>query len=226
MTKIGSGCRSQDLEQSWRRIISEESLGDQRIEAVVAAVQDLGPYADPRILNPLILHIADELTKLLRRRVWRSHRNEGNDIIERAHAQIIDAVLKPDSADGKALREAFHARAEFRLQDALRAELEHTRRYGIEQDGENAEAGGLADRPTMDGSPEQMEQHAYVEGLIAMIEDPRKRLAWRLHMEGVPIDSTKVSGTIARAVGVSGRQVQTWLDEVAEFLKSKLGDRA
>jgi hypothetical protein len=59
-----------------------------------------------------------------------------------------------------------------------------------------------------------------------MIEDPRKRLAWRLHMEGVPIDSTKVSGTIARAVGVSGRQVQAWLDEVAEFLKSKLGDQA
>lgn len=224
MTTKGSGCRSQDLEQSWRRIISEGLLSNQRIEDVVAAVQDLGPTADPRILNPLILHVADELTKLLRRRVWKSHRNEGNDIIERAHAQIIEAVLKPDTADGKALREAFHARAEFRLQDALRAELEHARRYGTE-DEEDAK-GGLADRHAVDGGPEQMEEHAYVEGLLAMIEDPRKRLAWRLHMEGVPIDSTKVSGTIARAVGVSGRQVQTWLDEVAELLKSKLGDRA
>jgi hypothetical protein len=163
------------------------------------------------------------LTNLLRGRVWRSHRNEGNDIIERAHAQLIDAVLRPDSADGKALREAFHARAEFRLQDAIRAELEHARRYGIEHDEEGAEH-DLSERHARDGSPEQMEQHAYVEGLLARIEDPRKRLAWRLHMEGVPIESTKVSGTIARAVGVSGRQVQTWLDEVAEFLKSKLGD--
>lgn len=225
MSKKDSGCRSQDLEQSWRRIASEGSLGDQRIEDVVAAVQDLGPDADPRILNPLMLHIADELTRLLRRRVWRSHRNEGNDIIERAHAQIIEAVLKPDSADGKALREAFHARVEFRLQDALRGEIEHARRYGIEPDEEGAGA-TLGDRHAVDGGPDQMEGHAYVEGLLAIIDDPRKRLAWRLHMEGVPIDSTKVSGTIARAVGVSGRQVQTWLDEVAELLKSKLGDRA
>jgi hypothetical protein len=71
-----------------------------------------------------------------------------------------------------------------------------------------------------------MEQHAYVESLLALIEDPRKRLAWRLHMEEVPIESKKVKGTIAKATGVSGRQVQDWLDEIAEFLKSKIGDRA
>jgi len=208
----------------WRRFISEGALDSVPMEEIVAAVQDLGPYADPRVLNPLMLHITDALTRLLRKRVWRSHPNEGNDIIERAHETIIGAVLQPQSADGKGLRECFEARVALRLKDAIRAERQNARRHpSADEDGDSRPL------PTPDagyGSHVVMEEHAHVEALIAMIDDHRKRLAWRLHMEGVPIESKKVKGTIAQATGVSGRQVQDWLDEVKEFLKSKMGDRA
>jgi hypothetical protein len=225
MTDDESGGSSPNAEiERWRRIIFEGRLTNTPIEQIVGAVQDIGPDADPRILNPLMKHIADELTALLRRRVWRSHPNEGHDIIDRAHQAIIGAVLRPESADGKALRLCFEARVALRLQDAVRTEAEEKRRYPSSDD--EAVVQPWKQPQAFDGSAEQIEGNLYVEQLLALIPDARKRLAWRLHMEGVPITSTRVKGTIAAATGVSGRLVQDWLDELREFLKSKIGDRA
>jgi hypothetical protein len=165
MTEEGSGTSLPvgNIER-WRRIISDGTLDSVPMEEIIAAAQDMGPDADPRVLNPLMQYITDTLTALLRRRVWRSHPNEGRDIIDRAHAAVIGSVLKPHSADGKALRKCFEARVALRLKDAIRSERENARRHPS-ADAENA------------GRPPPAVQTGY--GTSRWSSTPMSRACWR-----------------------------------------------
>jgi hypothetical protein len=111
----------------WGQAIAGGHLRHMRLEAIVAAIQDLGPLADKRVLNPLAARLSDATLRILRAKVGHNHRNDGLDIIERVHDQIIQAVLRPKSADGKSLRLAFIPRVEFRLIDAIAAEARANR---------------------------------------------------------------------------------------------------
>src|ERR1700727_976629 len=106
----------------WGQAIASGRLRHMRLEAMVAAIQDLGPLADKRVLNPLAARLSDATLRILRAKVGHNHRNDGLDIIERVHEQIIQAILQPKSADGKSLRLAFIPRVEFRLIDGIAAE--------------------------------------------------------------------------------------------------------
>jgi hypothetical protein len=118
--------KSTDLE-GWRNAIAEGRLPASRLEALVAALQDLGPTTDTKVRNALAKHLSDSMIKMLRKHVGFNNRNQGEDIIYRVHADMFDALLKPRSADGKALREAFGPRVLFRVKDAISAENRHGR---------------------------------------------------------------------------------------------------
>lgn len=206
-----------DLE-AWRQIAAKDGLRRIPPEKIVAAIQRIGPSGDQRLLNALMGHISDEILRILRRRVSTQYRNKGNDIIERAHEQLIVAILKPHSADGKGMRVAFVARVRFRADDAIRAEMSNHKRYThyeTNEDGETVE-------PADGQAPDHVEQVAYVEHLLSKIPDPRRCLAFRLHMEGCPITSDKGPESIARTLGVSDKTARAWIDEVQTLLK-KLG---
>lgn len=118
--------KSTDLE-GWRQAISQGSLPTFRLEDLVAALQDLGPLTDPHVRNPLAKHLSNAMTGLLRRLVGPNHPNQGDDIIYRVHGQLFEALVKPGSADGKGLRQAFTARVSFRVKDAIALEYQHSR---------------------------------------------------------------------------------------------------
>src|SRR5205823_262938 len=107
-----------DLE-AWRQAVGDGRYKSYRLEAVVGAIQDLGPCSDKAVVNPLAEHLSDAVLRILRGLVGVNHPNRGYDLIDRTHGRVIDAVLQPDSADGKALRVAFGPRVTFRLKDAL-----------------------------------------------------------------------------------------------------------
>lgn len=88
-----------------------------RLESVVAAFQDLNGH-DVEVLNALAKHLSDSLLRILRKYVGSHHPNKGKDIILRAHGVIFEALLRPESADGRNLREAFVPRVLFRLKGA------------------------------------------------------------------------------------------------------------
>src|SRR5271165_3401672 len=115
-----------DLE-GWRQAIRQGLLPTFRLEALVAAIQDLGPLADSKVRNPLAKQLSDAMSRLLRRLVGMNHPNRGEDIIYRVHGELFEALLKPNSADGKALREAFTFRVSFRIKDAIATEHQHSR---------------------------------------------------------------------------------------------------
>ena len=129
------GANSSDNERSpspkdldgWRRFIAEGRHSDMKPENLVAAIQDLGPATRIDILNPLLNTLTAHAIKFLRRQVGTNHPNGGQDIIDRAHHDLILALFEPASADGKGFREAYYSRLSFRLKDAIAKELRQRR---------------------------------------------------------------------------------------------------
>lgn len=187
---------------AWRTIAADDGLRRVRPEDIVAAIQRIGPKGDPKLLNVLMGHISDEITRRLRGRIGTSHRNEGNDIIERAHEKLIVAVLKPDSADGKGLRQKFGLWVRYRADDAIVEAMRERERH---TSYEINEAGDTVEPKDYSAAPDHVEQVAYVEHLLSKIPDPRKCLAFRLHMNGCPVGGSKGTDSIARTLGVSAK---------------------
>lgn len=216
---------STDLE-GWRLAVNEGRHKTYRLESIVAAIQDLGPCIDKAVRNPLANHLSDALLHILRKYVSVNHPNRGLDIIERTYDQIIEALLKPDSADGKALRVAFVPRVTFRLKDALASEA----RAAQNQESHETELkAGHATRRGTDGAQQQvpgqhdssraLNENLDVENILEQVTDPRKRLAFRLFMDGVPFKSKK-SASIAEALGISEKTAREWVKEVQDLLSS------
>lgn len=246
-----------DLE-GWREAVACGRVAQCSPEVLVAALQDLGPALDPSIRNPIAKHLNLMLMRRLRRYIGRNHPNGGEDIILRTQSEIFEALLDKNSADGKALREAFWVRVSFRAKDALSKEyrdsripLTHVPKTGAAQadevplDAEKAaELGHLFELSEPDEATEDVngfvgddavsspthptaalleglkhfEETADVERVLAHIKDWRKRLAFRLYMEGVPFGSKKAS-SIAEAVGKGPKTVEKWITEIQDLLK-------
>lgn len=217
--------KSTNLE-GWRHAIQEGRHTGFRLEEIVAAIQDLGPRADKAVLNPLAKHLSDALLGVLRARVGTNHPNRGIDIIERVHGQLFEAILQPTSADGRALRTAFVPRVTFRIKDALVAEARAARQVPLRETdvGGDANTRRGADAsgdhvPTPRDRSGALGESMDVEAILEQVPDERKRLAFRLFMDGVPFKSTK-SRSIAEALGVSERTARDWVKEVQDLLSS------
>lgn len=146
-----------DLE-GWRCVIAEGKLSAIRREALVAVIQDLGPKADPKVLNPLLRELNDHAMKFLSNRVGRNHPNKGQDIIDRTHHDLIEALFDPNSADGKGFREAYYSRLLFRLTDAIRKEVKERRTEDDILAAKLAKAQKIAKSDTPEQSTEEIEE--------------------------------------------------------------------
>ena len=192
--------RSTDLD-GWREAVADGRFRNFKMEAIIAAIQDLGPKTDKRVLNPLLLHASDTIVRILRSKVGRNHHNAGEDMITRAHGQLIQAMLNPKSADGKALRVAFVPRVQFRAADAIRVEQKNEKRERADEAIDDLP--GESPPQEIDHSKE-LDEQIDVERVLSHVTDERKRLAFRLHMEGYPLESSK-GASIAKALGVSSK---------------------
>src|SRR5262249_48037444 len=135
------------------------------------------------------------------------HQNRGQDIIDNVHSQLWNAILKPDSADGKGLRKAFIPRLSYRVKDAIAS--------AAAKNKEEGSAAVLGSLPAVDHTEALID----VESILEKIENPKKRLAFRLHMDGLPARSKK-GDSIARALGVSEKTAREWIKEATELLSS------
>jgi hypothetical protein len=201
---------SNDID-GWRRVVKEKRLSEFSLEAIVAAIQDLGFDSDSEVIDALALHLSDSVMRILRRRVRKTYPNAGLDIIQATHDKLIDAVLSPQTADGKALRKAFLARLNFRLGDVIRAQERHE-----PPDPFNDES--------FDSENPSISEYAYVEEILSRIVDDDKRLAFRLHMEEVPVKSKRTM-SISKALNKSDTTIETWIKEIQKQLKTIVEDR-
>ena len=205
--------------EGWRDIIAEGGLDFLPPERIVAAVQALGPEADERVLGPLLNYLADKITRLLHRHVGKSKPNR-KEIISRAHFALLEDILQPDTADGVGLRTAFGARVFYRAIDAIRKEDKLPAREPSYEQFDT-----LRREPRVEQIHWTREgQEAYVEEVLMTIPDPKKRFAFRLHMEGVPAKSKK-GFSISDALRISDKTAMKWIAEVQELLKCTLGEK-
>jgi DNA-directed RNA polymerase specialized sigma24 family protein len=211
----------------WKGAANDGRLAKYRSEDIVAAIQRIGSHGDQKLRGDLLVHISNRLTRIIRPRVGRNHSNGGEDIVQRAHDRLIVAILMPGSADGKALRKTFRACVQSRLADAIRSERLHAARYlsfsALPQPDGNVEDETEAFEQS-DGKPaNQVEQEVHVERVLQKIDDQRKQRAFRLHMEGVPLEPGKGTTSIAQELSVSAKTAGKWIAEVQEFLKTEIG---
>jgi RNA polymerase sigma factor (sigma-70 family) len=200
----------------WRSAIADERLAGFRMEAVIAAIQDLGPRCDPLVLNPLILHVSDVITKILRRSVGHNFRNQGEDIITEVHGKLVSAMHDPTSKDGDGLREAFVFRVEKRAIDEIRRER---KREARETAGQIEDDKLPAPESQQTDPRQELQESIDVKRILGRIPDERKRRVFELHMDRIPLQS-KRGQSIAHEVGVSAKTAGQWIDEILEQLKS------
>lgn len=246
-TGIGedSSPRSTDLE-GWRKAIAGDRLASFKLEEIAAAFQVLRGR-DRQLQNALADYLSLSILRILRHRVGSNHPNRGEDIILRAHHQIIVALLQQATADGRGLREAFVARVEYRLKDAIAAENRERRvpdesahsksgddgqehdeavieslHAGADEEigrGESEEIVSKQPRPLLEQDSYDYDQNLDVSRILERITDPRKRLAFYLFMNDVPYHSKKKGvHSIARALNISDKTARGWIEEVRQKL--------
>jgi len=113
--------KSTDL-RGWQDVLAQERLDDFPMEAIIAAFLDLRPNSGPNIKHALARYISDDMLRRLRRNTGRNHPNAGQDIIDRVHFELWEALARPTSADAKGMRKAYASRVIFRLKDAIAKE--------------------------------------------------------------------------------------------------------
>jgi RNA polymerase sigma factor (sigma-70 family) len=111
----------------WRLAITDGRFRRFPLEAIAAAIQDLRPNRDGGLINALARHLSESVCRIVRHYVGRNHPNEGDDIVDRVHDQFFEALLQPQSADGKGIRKALVSRLHFRAKDAIVKEARERR---------------------------------------------------------------------------------------------------
>ncbi len=203
----------------WRKAIEREELDQYCIQDVIRAAREFNDIGDRRALVPLMGHISDQVLNVLRGYVGTNHHNEGKDIIHDVHSKMIHAVLIPDSKDGQALCEAFVPRIRFRALDEIKAEKKRRNRYPSSDDVPDDIFKEKSHRPF-----DQIEKSIHVDQVLDMIPDHRKRLAFRLYLDGCPIESSKGVDSISEAVGKTAKTVGTWIKEIKALLQAQIGE--
>jgi hypothetical protein len=117
---------SWDLE-GWRSAVARGKLGTYRPEVLLCAVQDLGPDADPRVLNSIAKHLSDVIMKMARGYIGTNKPNKGEDIILLVHGGIWTSLLDKDSEDGRTMRSGLGGIVKFRCLDAIALANKHSR---------------------------------------------------------------------------------------------------
>ena len=100
---------SADLE-GWRQAVAQGQLEKFRPEALLCAVQDLGPGGDQTVLNPIAKRLSAIIMKMARKHVGTNKPNMGLDIMHRVHTGIWASLLDPESEDGRTPLQRRHVR--------------------------------------------------------------------------------------------------------------------
>lgn len=206
--------------KGWSDVIAASGELDRlRREGVIKAVRHRAVQADKRVFSGLMAFLNRVILKDVGNRVNSGWQNNGKEITERVHHQLIAAVLDRNSADGKQMETRYWAVVKTRTIDAVRKECKKlaTTPDAISLD----DAEGIIETT---GATELAELRADLERILHMISDERKRLAVRLHLQGVPLKPGKGTTSISGVLGVSDKTAGQWVAEMLVFIKLKVGE--
>ncbi len=202
----------------WAEVVARGALVDCPPGLVVGALRANFAGGDRRVVDALARHVSQTIDRRLRRTIGTGHPNAGRDIIERAAGALLDAIFDPHSMDGDELVVAFAARVRYRAIDAARAEgLYQSRNLAlvIDDEGEVRVPDGRDVAGTKSGE---------IAHLLGRIPDPRHRLAFKLHMEGMRISIG--DPCVAGVLGCHPKTATRWIASARARLAAEFGGRA
>lgn len=153
----------------WHGAVAENRHHEYDAQVLFCALQGLGAKAEVGVRNALADLLSRLVIKELRRKVSPYHPNEGWDIIYRTHETVFAAAANPNSKDGAGFREAFHARLNFRLKDAIATEV----RLRRTEEDILAERAGKAKKKAFAQRDESAEELTEDEEDLAVLEGER-----------------------------------------------------
>ena len=196
----------------WAALLASGRIASCPPGCVVAALRALLTHPDQRLVDGLASHLSDVILRRLRRMIGRHHANEGEDAIMEAHDALMAAICDPTSVDGAELIANFDPRVRFRAVDAVRVDSRYHHRhplFTLDDDGE----------PMVPGTTTTASSIAVDHALI-LISDPRKRLAFRLSMEGMRVGCG--DPCVASVLGVNPKTAANWIAEARATLAAHL----
>lgn len=174
---------------------------------------------DRRLVHVLATQVSRVVMRRLRKLIGVGHANRGEDIVVEAHGRIMASVFDPDSADGAEMVDHFWARVRNRGVDVAREEGRRARRHislAKDDDGEVVLPRGRR----MDGGAGSID----ASHLLSRIADPKKRLAFRLAMEGMRV--RQGDPCVATVLGCNPKTAARWVVQARETLAAEMGVRA
>ena len=200
----------------WSEVVSDPTrLARCPPGVAVAALRALYASGDQRVGDALTSYVSKKIIARLRRKVSSRHPNRGEDMIEAAHDALLDKVLDPGAPEGNEIAAHFEERLHFHAIDAIRVGLRRAGREIAHPMGEDGEPLIPEDR-RVDGGAGVVP----IGVLLARVPDPRKRLAFRLHMEGMRVRAGRPC--VATVLGVDPKTAAKWIDEARAILRDNI----
>ncbi|MGD9786046.1 MAG: hypothetical protein AB7E80_15670 [Hyphomicrobiaceae bacterium] len=219
MSEIQGAPPPDDL-KGWSDVIAASGqLERLNREDVIRAVRHRAVQADKRVFSTLMAFLNRIFLKDVGSRVNSGWQNSGKEITERVHHHLITAVLDPNSADGKQMETRYWSVVKTRTIDAVREERKKLATTPDSISIDDAEGAIAATDAT-----ELAELRADLERILRLVPDERKRLAVRLHLQGVPLKPGKGTTSISGVLGVSDKTAGQWVAEMLVFIKLKVGE--
>lgn len=219
MSEIEGAPPPDDL-KGWSVVISTPGALDRlKREDVIRAARHRAVRSDRRVLNALMEFLNRIFLKDASARVGTGWQNRGQEIAEGVHHHLIKAVLDPNSADGKQMEKRYWPVVKTRTIDAVRQERKKLATIPDTITLDDAE-GTIANTQ----ESELAELRAGLETILRTEPDERKRLAIRLHLQGVPYKKGKGTTSISEVLGISDKTASEWVAEMLALIKSKVGE--
>jgi hypothetical protein len=218
----------QDLDPKLGRIV-RGALTKRISEGLIRLLRSRVGTNHPNKGNDIIDRVHDELFTVMldpksnEGRAYRSafglyvnYRIKDAIIMERQHSHIpVQAkVRKPAGGTSNKSRQVGEPIADLMPnEDCHKSDIHETF-----EDAEASETNSNRDLTLLNGVRDSDEQ-LDVDRLLRLVQDDQKRLAFYLHMDGVPFGSTK-GHSIAKAIGKSSKTARKWVEEVQQLLQA------
>lgn len=217
---VQDGGSPERIRKFWQEAVHGRVLHKHDPRVIVAACRRLDPVVDQHLLGALLNHLSSEARRILQPWVSVHLDDGGKDAMHEVVGAMLEAILTPDSADGRGLELQFRGRLQKRLIDSIRREK--ARRSGVQLFEVDEKSNALV--YPEDGFCLGPEEDAVIRSVLATLPEMHRQ-AFLLRRRGFGL-SGGGGECISNMLGVTPKTAKDWIRRAEERILSELGRTA